>query len=112
MLPADLPSAHPTGYGPRGTALRGELGGMPRPARRLGHDCCHAVLQIPLSLGAVHKVCDRVSPARVPDYEAIADLARHATVARSLRHPHRSQAACGTLREEWQGILGSAGYGG
>jgi transposase len=133
---ADVPSDHTTGYGPRLTALIGELGGMHRTSRRLVHDFCHAVLHLPLSLGAIHKVIDRAAQALVPHYEAIATLARHApvgdidetpwycqhtlqwlwtmatdTVSLYLIHPHRSKEAFLTLIEDWQGILVSDGYG-
>lgn len=133
---AAVPSAQTTGYGPRLTALIGELGGMHRTSRRLVQDFCHSVLHIPMSLGAVQKVLDRASQALVPHYEAIATLARQApvgyidetpwycrntlqwlwtmtteTVSLYLIHPHRSKDAFFTLIEEWQGILVSDGYG-
>jgi transposase len=62
------------------TALIGELAGMHRTSRRLIQDFCHSVLHLPMSLGAVQKIIDRVSHAILPHYEAIATLARHATV--------------------------------
>lgn len=65
-LTAQIPSAHQTGYGPRLTALIGELAGMHRTSRRLIQDFCHSVLHIPMSLGAVQKMIDRVSHAIVP----------------------------------------------
>jgi transposase len=99
-------------------------------------DFCHAVLHLPLSLGAGQKVIDRASQALVPPYEAIAALARQApvgyidetpwdchnvlqwlwtmttdTVALSLMHPHRSKDAFRALSEEWQGGLVSDGDG-
>jgi transposase len=135
-LKAQIPREHQAGYGPRLTALIGELAGMHRTSRRLIQDFCHAVLNLPMSLGAVHKIIDRVSHAIVPHYEAIATLARHATVgyidatpwychnalnwlwtlssdtvSLSLIHPHRSQEAFAALSEEWQGLLVSDGYG-
>jgi transposase len=135
-LKAQVPSEHQTGYGPRLTALIGELAGMHRTSRRLIQDFCHSVLHLPMSLGAVQKIIDRVSHAILPHYEAIATLARHATVgyidetpwychnalhwlwtlstptvSLSLIHPHRSQEAFAALIEEWQGILVSDGYG-
>jgi transposase len=135
-LKAQVPSEHQTGYGPRLTALIGELAGMHRTSRRLIQDCCHSVLNLPISLGAVQKIIDRVSHAIVPHYEAIATLARHATVGSIdetpwychnalhwlwtlstptvslyLIHPHRSQEAFAALIEDWQGILVSDGYG-
>jgi transposase len=135
-LKAQIPSAHQTGYGPRLTALIGELAGMHRTSRRLIQDFCHSVLHIPMSLGAIQKSIDRVSQAIVPHYEAIATLARHApvgyidetpwycqntlqwlwtlttkTVSLYLIHPTRSKEAFATLIEEWDGILVSDGYG-
>jgi len=135
-LKAQVPSEHQTGYGPRLTALIGELAGMHRTSRRLIQDCCHSVLHIPMSLGAVQKIIDRVSHALVPHYEAMATLARHATVGSSdetpwychnalhwlwtlstntvslyLIHPNRSQEAFAALIEDWQGILVSDGDG-
>jgi transposase len=53
---------------------------MHRNSRRLVQDFCHSVLHRPRSLGAIQKVIERVSQAIVPHYEAIAALARHATV--------------------------------
>ena len=42
--------------------------------------CCQSVLGIPISLGAIQKIIDRVSRAILPHDEAIAELARNATV--------------------------------
>jgi transposase len=136
VLKADVPRAHATGYGPRLTALIAELSGMHRNSRRLVQDFCHSVLHIPLSLGAVQKVIDRASQAIMPHYEAIATVARHATVGYIdetpwysqhtlqwlwtmvtervsvyLIHPHRSKDAFLTLIDDWQGLLVSDGYG-
>ena len=47
------------------TARIGELAGMHRTSRRLIQDFCHSVLNIPISLGAVQKIIDRVSHATV-----------------------------------------------
>ena len=135
-LKAQIPSEHQAGYGPRLTALIGEFAGMHRTSRRLIQDFCHSVLHIPMSLGAVQKIIDRVSYAIVPHYEAIATLARPATVgdsdetpwdchnawhglwplspttvSLSLIHPHRSHEAFAALIEAWQGILVSDGDG-
>src|SRR5215510_3102054 len=135
-LKAQVPSEHQTGYGPRLTALIGELAGMHRTSRRLIQDFCHSVLHIPISLGAVQKIIDRVSHAILPHYEAIATLARQATVgyidetpwycqnalhwlwtlstatvSLYLIHPTRSKEAFAALIEDWQGILVSDGYG-
>ncbi|MEE8251730.1 MAG: IS66 family transposase [Gemmatimonadales bacterium] len=135
-LKAQVPSEHQAGYGPRLSALIGELGGMHRTSRRLMQDFCHSVLRIPMSLGTLQKVIDRVSQAILPHYDAIATLARQApvgyidetpwycqnalnwlwtlsteTVSLSLIHPNRSKDAFFALIEQWQGLLVSDGYG-
>ncbi len=133
---AQVPNEHQAGYGPRLSALIGELAGMHRTSRRLVQDFCQSVLGIPLCLGAIQKVIDRTSQAILPHYEAIATLARQATVgyidetpwywqntlhwlwtlstdtvSLSLIHPNRSKEAFWDLIEDWQGILVSDGYG-
>jgi transposase len=135
-LKAHVPSEHQAGYGPPLTALSDTRAGMHRPSRRLIQDFCRSVLHIPLSLGAVHKIIDRVSHALLPHYEAIATLARHATVGSidetpwychnalhwlwtlstdtvslSLIPPHRSYEAFAALIEDGQGIVVSDGDG-
>jgi transposase len=135
-LKAQIPSAYQSGYGPRLTALVGQLAGMHRNSRRLIQDFCHSVFHIPMSLGAVQKMIDRVSTAILPHYETIATLARQATVgyidetpwycqntlnwlwtlstdtvSLYLIHPNRSKEAFAALIEDWQGILVSDGYG-
>jgi hypothetical protein len=87
-------------------------------------------------LGAIQKVLDRVAQAIEPHSPALAPQARHApgndidatpglltnalhwlwvmtrdTLAFSMIHPHRSQAAFAALIDDWAGILGSDGYG-
>jgi transposase len=136
LLKAHVPSEYQAGYGPRLSALIGELAGMHRTSRRLIQDFCPSVLRIPMSLGAVQKVIDRVSSAILPHYEAIATLARQThvgyidetpwycqnalnwlwtltteTVALYLIHPNRSKEAFFDLIEDWQGLLVSDGYG-
>jgi transposase len=136
IIKADVPSAYATGYGPRLSALIGELSGMHGTSRRLIQTFCHSVLRIPISVGAIQKVIDRVSWAIVPHYEAIAELARNATVgyidetpwfchhtlqwlwtmttekvSLFLIHANRSKEAFFDLIEDWQGILVSDGYG-
>lgn len=135
-LKAEVPSGYQTGYGPRLSARIGELSGMHGTSRRLIQDFCQSVLHIPMSLGAVQKVIDRVSEALVPHYELMAELARQApvgyidetpwycqnmlqwlwtmatdTVTVYLIHPHRSKDAFVDLIDDWQGILVSDGYG-
>jgi transposase len=136
LLKAEVPREHVTGYGPRLTALIGELTGMHGTSRRLVHDFCQSVLRFPISLGAIQKVIDRASDALVPHYEAIAQVARHApvgsidetpwylhhtlqwlwtmatdTVSLSRMHPNRSKEALLALIDDWAGILVSDGYG-
>jgi transposase len=99
---------------------------------------CASVLQVPLSLGAIQKVLNRVTQALAPHYDAMARQTRHAAVndieatswfchrtlqglggmtneraAFSMIHPHRSNEAFAALIEEWGGLLvrdGSGGY--
>jgi transposase len=80
QLKAQVPSDHQAGYGPRLSALIGELAGMHRTSWRLVQDFCHSVFNIPISLGAVQKVIQRVSQALVPHHEAIATRAHQAPV--------------------------------
>jgi transposase len=135
MIKADVPSQYATGYGPRLSTLIGELSGMHGTSRRLIQTFCHSVLHIPISLGAIQKVIDRVSCAVLPHYEAIAELAHNATVGyidetpwfchNSLQwlwtmttetvslfliHPNRSKEAFFDLIAHWKGILVSDGY--
>jgi transposase len=135
-LKAEVPSGSQTGYGPRLSARIGDLSGMQGTSRRLMHDFCQSVLHIPMSLGAVQKVIDRVSEALVPHDALMAELARQApvgdidetpwygqnilqwlwtmatdTVTLSLMHPNRSKDAFFDLIDAWQGILVSDGYG-
>jgi transposase len=136
QLKAQLPPAHSSGYGPRLSAWIAELAGMRRLSRRAIQDMCRSVLRLPMSLGAIQNVIDRASQAIVPHYEAIATLARHATVgyidetpwyfqhtlhwlwtmtpdtvSLFLIHPHRSKEAFFALIDQWQGIVVSDGYG-
>jgi transposase len=136
LLKAEVPAHQATGYGPRLTALIAELTGMQGTSRRLIQDFCHSVLHIPISLGAIQKVIDRTSHALLPHYEAIAQVARQATVgyidetpwycqntlqwlwtmatdtvSLYLIHPNRSTDAFFDLIDDWRGILVSDGYG-
>jgi transposase len=124
------------GYGPRCSALMGELAGTYGKSRRMVQTFCASVLQVPISLGAIQKVLDRVTQALDPSYAAIAMQARQATVnyidatswfcrntlqwlwvmardtvAFSMMHPHRSQEAFAALIDDWEGLLVSDGYG-
>jgi transposase len=131
-----MPPEHATGYGPRFSALMGEMAGTYGNGRRMVQTFCASVLRAPLSLGAIQKVLDRVAQAIEPHYTAIATQARQApvnyidetpwflthtlqwlwvmasdTVAFYLIHPHRSKAAFAALIDDWEGLLVSDGYG-
>ena len=133
---AQVPPEHTTGYGPRFTALMGEIAGTHGSSRRIIQNFCASVLQVPLSLGAIQKLIARVAQAIEPHYGAIATQARHApvnyidetswfltsklqwlwvmvsdTVAFYMIHPHRSKEAFAALIDDWAGILVSDGYG-
>src|SRR5262249_35329937 len=60
---AQVPAEHATGYGPRFSALMGELAGTYGNGRRMVQTFCASVLSVPLSLGAIQKVLDRVTQA-------------------------------------------------
>ena len=133
---AQVPTAHAPGYGPRFSALMGEVAGTYGNGRRMVQTFCASVLQIPISLGAIQKVLDRVAQAIAPHYSAIATQARQArvnyidetpwfltntlqwlwvmvsdTAALYLMHPHRSKEAFAALIDDWTGMLVSDGYG-
>src|SRR5262245_31504923 len=133
---AQVPAEHATGYGPRLSALMGELAGLYGNGRRMVQTFCASVLQIPISLGAIQKVLARVAQAIEPHYSAIATQARHALVsyidetpwwcthtlhwlwvmvservAFHMIHPRRSKEAFAALIDDWEGILVSDGYG-
>jgi len=109
----------------------GEVAGTYGNGSRMVQTFCASVLQIPISLGAIQKVLDRVAQAIEPYYLAIATHARRApvnyidetpwfltstlqwlwvmvsdTVAFYMIHPHRSKEAFAALIDDWAGILG------
>jgi transposase len=133
---APLPPEHATGYGPRFSALIGELAGTYGNGRRMVQTFCASVLRVPISLGALQKVLDRVTQAIDPYYAVIARQARQASVnyidetpwyclntlewlwvmaservAFYMIHPRRSKEAFAALIDAWEGILVSDGYG-
>jgi transposase len=133
---AQVPPEHASGYGPRFSALMGELAGTYGNGRRMVQTFCASVLRVPISLGAIQKVLDRVTQAIDPYYAAIAMQARQApvnyidetpwflanalqwlwvmvsdTAAFYMIHPHRSKEAFTALIDDWVGILVSDGYG-
>jgi transposase len=133
---AQVPPEASSGYGPRLTALIGELSGPQRDSRSAVQEFCASVLGVPISRGAIQRAVDRVSEAIKPHYEAIAQKARQAkvnyidetawyqhgvlawlwvmantTVAFFMVQASRSQAAFEALIKRWAGILVSDGYG-
>jgi len=133
---ARRPAEYAMGYGPRFSALMGELAGTYGNGRRMVHTFCASVLQVPISLGAIQKVIDRVAQAIEPHYMAIATQARQAPanyidetpwflthtlqwlwvmvsdrVAFYMIHPRRSKEAFAALIDDWEGLLVSDGYG-
>jgi transposase len=97
---------------------------------------CASVLGVPISLGAIQKVLDRVTRAIDPYYVVIARQARQAPVnyidetpwyclnalewlwvmaservAFYMIHPRRSKEAFAALIDDWEGLLVSDGYG-
>jgi transposase len=136
LLKAPLPGKYRYGYGPRLTALIGELSGGQRDSRTAVQEFCTSVLGLPISRGAIQRVVDRVSDAITPHYKAIAEKARGApvnyidetawyqhgvlawlwvmvntTVALFKVQTSRNQAAFEALVERWAGIVVSDGYG-
>jgi transposase len=133
---AQVPAEHASGYGPRFSALIGELAGTYGNGRRMVQTFCASVLQVPISLGAIQKVLDRVTQAIDPHYALIARHARQAPVnyidetpwyclhtlewlwvmaservAFYMIHPRRSKEAFAALINDWVGLLVSDGYG-
>jgi transposase len=133
---AHVPDEHASGYGPRFSALMGELAGTYGNGRRMVQTFCASVLGVPISLGAIQKVLDRVTQAIDPYYAVIARQARQASVnyidetpwyclntlewlwvmaservAFYMIHPRRSKEAFAALIDDWEGILVSDGYG-
>lgn len=133
---ASAPAEHTTGYGPRLSALMAELAGTYGNGRRMVQTFCSSVLGVPISLGAIQKVVDRVSQAIDPYYILIATQARQAPVnyidetpwycdnslewlwvmaseqvAFYMIHARRSKEAFFELIDDWAGLLVSDGYG-
>jgi len=132
---AQVPPEAGAGYGPRLTALIGELSGSQRSSRSAVQEFCQSVLGVAISQGAIQRAVDRVSDALIPYYEAIAEQARQArvnyidetgwyqhgvlawlwvmvntTTALFTVQASRSHAAFETLVASWAGLLVSDGY--
>jgi len=133
---AKLPPEYQTGYGPRFSALVGELSGIQGISRTAVQDFIQNVFEVPISTGGIQKVIDRVSAALSPVHQAIGASVRRAAVnhvdetswqqagaikwlwtmtnclaAFFMVHSKRSQKAFAALIENWRGILVSDNYG-
>jgi transposase len=130
-----VPGEFKTGFGPRFTALVGEISGIDGNSRETVKTFCSSVLGVPVSLGAIQKIIDRASAAVKPHYETIRDIARsqnvnyldettwkkgvklhwlrvmtNSKVACFMIHRHRSKKAFEQLIGTWEGIPVSDGY--
>jgi transposase len=135
LCKAELPAEYRYGYGPRLTALIGELSGSQRDSRSTVQEFCTSVLGVPISRGAIQRAVDRVSEAITPHYAAIGEKARtvqvnyvdettwyqhgvlawlwvmvNPTVAFFKVPTSRRKEAFAALVERWAGILVSDGY--
>ena len=133
---ASLPGEYRTGYGPRLSAAIAQMAGGQGDSRTTVQEFCASILGIPISLGAIQKIIDRVSSAIEPHYEEIGKVARqsevnhidetsfskkevlqwlwvmaNSTVAFFMIHANRSKDAFEALIRDWEGILVSDGYG-
>jgi transposase len=131
-----LPCDVSTGYGPRFTALVGELSGIKAMSRNDVKQLCESVLGIGIATGTIQKLVDRTSNALLPVYDHIGRIARrfwcnyidetswfkendlhwlwamvNERVAFYRIDPHRSKEAFEKLVRDWDGILVSDGYG-
>jgi transposase len=66
LLKAELPAKYRYGYGPRLTALIGELSGGQRDSRSAVQEFCPSVLGVRISRGAIQRCLDRVTEAIQP----------------------------------------------
>jgi transposase len=78
VIKAQVPPEAQASYGPRLTALIGELSGSQRDSRSAVQEFCRSVWVVCLSRGAVQRAVDRVSEAIKPHYAAIAEKVRRA----------------------------------
>lgn len=133
---ARIPGGYLPGFGPRLSALIGELGGIEGNSRSMIQRFCSSVLGIPISAGGIQKVLNRVSSALKPYYEELRDYVRRAKInhvdetpwflknklhwlwtmgnkvaAFFTIHPNRSRIAFEELIGDWEGLLVSDGYG-
>jgi transposase len=130
-----VPEGFQVGYGPRLTALVGELSSSQRSSRSAVKEFLQSVLRVSISSGGIQRCVDRVSQAILPYYEAIAARARsfkvnyidetpwyqhgvlgwlwvmaNTSVAFFSVKASRSKAAFEELIGHWAGILVSDNY--
>lgn len=130
-----IPEGFQVGYGPRLTALVGELSSSQRSSRSAVKEFLQSVLRVSISSGGIQRCVDRVSQAILPYYEAIAARARsfkvnyidetpwyqhgvlgwlwvmaNTSVAFFSVKASRSKAAFEELIGHWAGILVSDNY--
>lgn len=133
---ATLPGSVATGYGPRFSALVGELSGNKGMSRKDVKQLIGSCCGISIATGTIQKIVDRASDALLPVYTAIGTVARrywcnHIDETSWFNHNdlhwlwamvndrvafyridrHRSREAFDKLVEDWDGILISDGYG-
>jgi transposase len=84
-MKASLPEAARYGYGPRLTALIGELSGPQRDSRSAVQEFCISALGVSISRGGIQRAVDQVSEAIEPLYEVITAKARSAKVNYIIR---------------------------
>jgi transposase len=133
---ATVPAGHQAGFGPRLSALIGELAGIEGNSRTMIQRFCSSVLGIPISAGGIQKVLNRVSSALEPYYEQVRKVVHGSKVnhvdetpwflngdlhwlwtlgnknaALFMIHENRSRMAFEQLIGDWEGLLVSDGYG-
>lgn len=136
MNKAKVPYSHKTGYGPRLTALVGEMAGVQGNSRATVQEFLSSVFNLSVSKGAIEKMVERSSKAIEAHHHAIGEVVRKQDVgfvdetswwrkdalewlwvmanrlgAHFLVHPRRSKEAFEALVGHWRGTLVSDGYG-
>jgi len=133
---ATIPDELSSGYGPQLSAVICELSWSHGASRETVQNFCRSVLGLPISVGGIQRVIDRMSDAIKPIYDEIGKQARkqevngvdetswfkcgdlqwlwtmvNSVVAFFMIHPNRSKQAFFELIEDWKGILISDHYG-
>lgn len=132
---APVPAEHRTGYGPRLSAMIGEISGIQGNSRETVQSFCASILGFHISIGAIQNVVDRNSEAIARHHERIGQCARdtevnhidettwksegdlnwvwvmaNTVVAFFMVHAHRSKEAFEKLVGPWSGTLISDNY--